>query len=108
MVIEAKAEMTEERGKGLVQMFVKPAVHGGWGYVDSGFRRKDERGRGGRNDGGGANDGGGTGMTEGRGKGLVRVFVKPAVPEGWGYVDSGFRRKDGGEGGTGMTEGAPE
>ena len=104
MVIEAKAEMTEERGKGLVQMFVKPAVHGGWGYVDSGFRRKDGgRGagmtEGAPNDGGGANDGGGTGMTEGRGKGLVRVFVKPAVPEGWGYVDSGFRRKDGGEGG---------
>ena len=41
MVIEAKAEISEERGKGLVQMFVKPAVHEGWGYVDSGFLRKD-------------------------------------------------------------------
>ena len=68
-------------------MFLKPAVHEGWGYVDSGFRRKD---------------GGGAGMTEVRGKGLVQMFLKPAVHEGWGYVDSGFRRKDGG--GAGMTE----
>ena len=75
-------------GKGLVQVFLKPAVHEGWGYVDSGFRR---------------NDGGGAGMTEGvperrrgGGKGLVQMFVKPAVHEGWGYVDSGFRRNDGG------------
>ncbi len=46
----------------------KTMVMRGWGYVDSGFRRKDDGDR------------------------------------GWGYVDSGFRRKDDGDGGWGYVD----
>ena len=105
-------------------MFLKPAVHEGWGCVDSGFRRNDG-GEGGRDlfrcslnllfmrvggawfpafagmTGGCRNDGGlGAGVhvtyTVRLSQCLAAVWGRRAVPEGWGCVVSGFRRNDGG------------